>query len=121
MLVRNAVSDNQLAGLGVSVYSQDEFEAGVIKRLDEEVARQNTHQQRKFAEKEIRNVQIKIRRVYYVMSTPLLSDQPSTSLSDSYVRLVRMPFIQNFFQLLKLALDVLFIQITKVKNCFELV
>lgn len=61
IFMRNTVPNGQLAGLGVSVYDQDDFEAGVIKRLDEEASCRNTQQQRKFAEKEVRDVQIRIR------------------------------------------------------------
>ena len=86
---RNVVSDGQLAGLGVSIYSQDELEAGVIKQLDEEAARQNTQQQRKFAEKEIRNVQIKIRRVCYVMWAPLFRLHYCLTRMHSWVQFIK--------------------------------
>ena len=48
--------------MGVSVYDQDEFEAGVMKHLDEAAEKQANEQQRKFAEKELVSVERNIRR-----------------------------------------------------------
>ena len=44
----------ELGFLGISVFNQDDFEEGVMKQLDEESARQNAEQQKKFAEKDLR-------------------------------------------------------------------
>lgn len=48
---------NELSGLGVSVYNQLEFEAGVLQQIDSEVQRRNAEQDRKFLRKEYENVQ----------------------------------------------------------------
>ena len=52
---------NELGFLGISVFNQDDFEEGVMKQLDEESARQNAEQQRKFVEKELKIVRKDIR------------------------------------------------------------
>lgn len=39
---------DELKGLGVSVYDQLEFEAGVLKQIDDEVQRQTSEQDKKF-------------------------------------------------------------------------
>ena len=49
--------------LGVNVYNQDEFEAGVMRQLDEEASKQAIEQQRKFTEKELQLLQREIGRV----------------------------------------------------------
>ena len=53
----------ELSGLGVSVYNQDEFEAGVLHQIDKEVNRQNAEQKRKFLLKEYRSVKSEIKYV----------------------------------------------------------
>lgn len=52
---------NELSDLGVSVYNQDEFEAGVLQQIDREVTKRNAEQQRKFLMKEYSNVKHEIR------------------------------------------------------------
>ena len=52
---------NELSGLGVSVYNQDDFEAGVLQQIDREVTKRNAEQQRKFLMKEYSNVKHEIR------------------------------------------------------------
>ena len=52
---------NELSGLGVSVYNQDEFEAGVLQQIDREVTKRNAEQQRKFLMKEYSSVKHEIR------------------------------------------------------------
>ena len=54
---------NELSGLGVSVYNQDEFEAGVLEQLDREAKRRNAEQHRKFLYKEYSNIKAQIRSV----------------------------------------------------------
>ena len=51
----------ELCGLGVSVYSQEEFEAGVLHQIDQEVGRRNAEQRRKFTLKEYGTVRQEIR------------------------------------------------------------
>ena len=46
----------ELGFLGISVFNQDEFEAGVMRQLDEEAARKNVEQRRRFLEKELKQV-----------------------------------------------------------------
>ena len=58
---------NELSGLGVSVYNQDEFEAGVLEQLDREAKRRNAEQQRKFLYKEYSNIKAQIRSVHCLM------------------------------------------------------
>ena len=45
----------------MSVYSQQEFEEGVMRKLDEQVSRHTKQQAQAFAEKELRDVQQAIR------------------------------------------------------------
>jgi len=52
---------NELSDLGVSVYDQDDFEAGVLQQIDREVTKRNAEQQRKFLMKEYSNVKHEIR------------------------------------------------------------
>ena len=52
---------DELSGLGVSVYNQDEFEAGVLEQLDKEVQKRNAEQQRKFLLKEYSSIKEQIR------------------------------------------------------------
>ena len=52
---------NELSGLGVSVYNQDEFEAGVLQQIDREVTKRNAEQQRRFLMKEYSSVKHEIR------------------------------------------------------------
>lgn len=52
---------NELSGLGVSVYNQLEFEAGVLQQIDSEVQRQKAEQDRKFTLKEYNNVKGEIK------------------------------------------------------------
>lgn len=47
---------DELSGLGVSVYNQVEFEAGVLKQIDNEVQRQNAEQDKKFLLKDYSSV-----------------------------------------------------------------
>lgn len=47
----------------MSVYNQDEFEAGVLDQLDREAKRRNAEQQRKFLYKEYSNIKAQIRSV----------------------------------------------------------
>ena len=51
----------ELSGLGVSVYSQEEFEAGVLHQIDQEVGRRNAEQQKKFVLQEYGTVRQEIR------------------------------------------------------------
>ena len=55
---------NELSGLGVSVYNQDEFEAGVLQQIDQEVTKRNAEQQRKFLIKEYSSVKHEIRYTF---------------------------------------------------------
>ena len=48
---------NELEGLGVSVFDQGTFEEGVMKQLDEEVSRRAAEQRRKFLIKDYAQVQ----------------------------------------------------------------
>ena len=57
---------HELGFLGVSVFNQDEFEAGVMRQLDEEAARKNVEQRRRFLEKELKQVK-KERRLEKVL------------------------------------------------------
>lgn len=54
---------SELSGLGVSVYNQQEFEAGVLKQIDTEVQRRHAEQDKKFLLKEHHNVKGEIRLV----------------------------------------------------------
>lgn len=47
---------NELSGLGVSVYNQLEFEAGVLQQIDSEVQRRNAEQDKKFLLKEYESI-----------------------------------------------------------------
>ena len=51
----------ELSGLGVSVYNQLEFEAGVLQQIDSEVQRRNAEQDRKFLLKEYENIKGEIK------------------------------------------------------------
>lgn len=59
-LVSGSVND-ELSGLGVSVYNQDDFEAGVLQQIDSEVQRRNAEQAKTFLMKEYNSVQSDIR------------------------------------------------------------
>lgn len=52
---------SELSELGVSVYNQDEFEAGVLQQIDQEVSKRNAEQQKKFLLKEYNRVKHEIR------------------------------------------------------------
>lgn len=52
---------DELSGLGVSVYNQDDFEAGVLEQLDREAKKRNAQQQRKFLLKEYSSIKGQIR------------------------------------------------------------
>ena len=54
---------DELSGLGVSVYNQLEFEAGVLQQIDSEVQRRNAEQDRKFLLKDCDNVRGEIQSV----------------------------------------------------------
>ena len=54
---------DELSGLGVSVYNQDEFEAGVLEQFDKEVKKRNAEQQKKFLLKEYSDIKAQIRSV----------------------------------------------------------
>jgi len=43
------------------VYNQDEFEAGVLQQIDQEVSKRNAEQQKKFLLKEYNRVKHEIR------------------------------------------------------------
>lgn len=58
-----ASGDDDLRGLGVSVYNQDEFEAGVLQQIDTEVKRRNKEQVRGFLVKEYNSVQSELKWV----------------------------------------------------------
>lgn len=45
----------------MSVYNQEEFEAGVLRQIDKEVSRRNAEQKRKFLLKEYSNIRREIR------------------------------------------------------------
>ena len=49
---------NELQALGVSVYDQGTFEAGVMRQLDQEVSRRTAEQQRKFLAQEYSQLKI---------------------------------------------------------------
>lgn len=55
--------EDELSGLGVSVYNQDDFEAGVLEQFDREVQKRNAEQQRKFLLKEYSGIKAQIRSV----------------------------------------------------------
>ena len=46
----------ELGFLGISVFNQDEFEAGVMRQLDEEATRKNVEQRKRFIEKDLKQV-----------------------------------------------------------------
>ena len=46
--LNSSAIQNELKGLGVSVYNQLEFEAGVLKQIDDEVQRRTSEQDKKF-------------------------------------------------------------------------
>lgn len=52
---------DELSGLGVNVYNQQEFEAGVLKQIDSEVNRRNAEQDKKFVLQEHSNVKTEIK------------------------------------------------------------
>lgn len=57
--IRQAEDDDtkhELGFLGISVFNQDEFEAGVMRQLDEEAARKNVEQRKRLLEKELKQV-----------------------------------------------------------------
>ena len=54
---------SELSGLGVSVYNQQEFEAGVLQQIDSEVQRRNAEQDRQFLLKEYSTVKREIESV----------------------------------------------------------
>ena len=53
--------DDELSGLGVSVYNQDDFEAGVLEQIDKHVQKRNQEQKRKFLLKEYSSIKGEIR------------------------------------------------------------
>ena len=53
--------DNELSALGVSVYNQQEFEEGLMKKLDEQATRHSNQQAQMFAERELTDIQRAIR------------------------------------------------------------
>ena len=57
---------DELSGLGVSVYNQVEFEAGVLKQIDSEVQRRNAEQDRKFLLKDYNHIKGEIKSVVAV-------------------------------------------------------
>lgn len=62
--IRQAEDDDtkhELGFLGISVFNQDEFEAGVMRQLDEEATRKNAEQRRRLLEKELKQVKKDIR------------------------------------------------------------
>ena len=59
-VVSGGVGD-ELSGLGVSVYNQDDFEAGVLHQLDKEAKKRNAEQKRKFLLKEYSSIKGQIR------------------------------------------------------------
>lgn len=62
--IRQAEDDDtkqELGFLGISVFNQDEFEAGVMRQLDEEATRKNVEQSKRFLEKDIKQVNKEIR------------------------------------------------------------
>lgn len=52
---------DELSGLGVNVYNQQEFEAGVLKQIDSEVQRRNAEQDKKFLLKEYGSIKGEIK------------------------------------------------------------
>ena len=52
---------DELSVLGVSVYNQEDFEAGVLHQIDTEVQRRNTEQQKSFLIKEYNSVQSELK------------------------------------------------------------
>ena len=69
MFVASGEVQDELSGLGVSVYNQDEFEAGVLEQLDKEAKKRNAEQQKKFLLKEYSNIKAQIRSVKCLMIT----------------------------------------------------
>ena len=58
---------DELSGLGVSVYNQVEFEAGVLKQIDSEVQRRNAEQDRKFLLRDYDHIKGEIKSVVSVI------------------------------------------------------
>ena len=52
---------DELKSLGVKAYNQDDFEAGVLKQIDDEVQRQTKEQDKKFLLKDYNNVKADIK------------------------------------------------------------
>ena len=52
---------SELSVLGVNVYNQQEFEAGVLRQIDTEVQRRNAEQDKKFLLKEYNNIKAEIK------------------------------------------------------------
>lgn len=52
---------SELSELGVNVYNQQEFEAGVLRQIDTEVQRRNVEQDKKFVLKEYNNIKGEIK------------------------------------------------------------
>ena len=57
--------DDDLSGLGVSVYNQEDFEAAVLRQIDTEVQRRNADQAKAFLVKQYNNVQSELRYLLY--------------------------------------------------------
>ena len=52
---------DELKSLGVTVYDQEEFEAGILKQIDDEVRRQTSEQDKKFLLKNYSDVKGEIK------------------------------------------------------------
>lgn len=60
---------NELEGLGVNVFDQGTFEEGVMKQLDEEVARHTVKQRQRFLVEEYSRVKQERKLVYFSKCT----------------------------------------------------
>ena len=108
----SGVEQDELSGLGVSVYNQDDFEAGVLDQLDKEVKKRNAEQQRKFLLKEYSSIKAQIKSVLgcdvcirYKIITMITSRTVQlelTSISKTIAGLLMQPLSQVVVQLREL-------------------
>ncbi|XP_064406502.1 DNA excision repair protein ERCC-6-like isoform X2 [Halichondria panicea] len=68
-LIPTVSGDDDLSGLGVSVYNQEDFEAAVLRQIDTEVQRRNADQAKAFLVKQYNNVQSELRTVQAELKT----------------------------------------------------
>lgn len=101
-----------MSGLGVSVYNQNDFEAGVLEQLDKEVQKRNAEQQRKFLLKDYSNIKAQMKLVLvcdvYVifkimaMITSRTIQLELTGISKTIAGLLMQPLSQVVVQLREL-------------------